>query len=158
MPHSEPQELVINKEVNGHDFPAPSVPRAHPYGIYDLRYNRGFVVVGMDHATGAFAVASIWGWWRFEGHRLYRASKGVLMTADAGGSNGARLRLWKLELQKLAHDTGLSISVCHFPPGTSKWNIGCFRLSRPMGVVSHCVTTRRLLTGLREQQRRKGSR
>ena len=110
------------RKVNGHDFPDPSVPRAHPYGIYDLRYNRGFVVVGTDHDTGAFAVASIRGWWRFEGHRLYRRSQQLLITADAGGSNGTRLRLWKLELQKLANDTGLSISVCHFPPGTSKWN------------------------------------
>jgi len=109
------------RKVNGHDFPDPSVPRAHPYGIYDLRYNRGFVVVGTDDDTGAFAVASIRGWWRFEGHRLY-SDKELLITADAGGSNGTRLRLWKLELQKLANDTGLSISVCHFPPGTSKWN------------------------------------
>jgi len=110
------------RKVNGHDFPHPSVPRAHPYGIYDLRYNRGFVVVGTDHDTGAFAVASIRGWWRFEGHRLYTPSGKLLITADAGGSNGTRLRLWKLELQKLADETGLSISVCHFPPGTSKWN------------------------------------
>ena len=109
-------------KVNGHDFPHPSVPRAHPYGIYDLRYNRGFVVVGTDHDTGAFAVASIRGWWRFEGHNLYKPSGKLLITADAGGSNGTRLRLWKLELQKLADETGLSISVCHFPPGTSKWN------------------------------------
>jgi hypothetical protein len=110
------------RKVNGHDFPDPSVPRAHPYGIYDLRYNRGFVVVGTDHDTGAFAVASIRGWWRFEGRRLYGTIKELLITADAGGSNGTRLRLWKLELQKLANDTGLSIFVCHFPPGTSKWN------------------------------------
>jgi len=110
------------RKVNGHDFPQPSVPRAHPYGIYDLRHNRGFVVVGTDHDTGAFAVSSIRGWWRFEGRRLYRTSKELLVTADSGGSNGSRLRLWKLELQKLANDTGLSISVCHFPPGTSKWN------------------------------------
>jgi hypothetical protein len=110
------------RKVNGHDFPHPSVPRAHPYGIYDLRYNRGFVVVGTDHDTGAFAVASIRGWWRFEGQRLYKPSGELLITADSGGSNGSRLRLWKLELQKLADETGLSISVCHFPPGTSKWN------------------------------------
>lgn len=108
--------------VNGHDFPSPDVPRAFPYGIYDLRHNRGFVVVGTDHDTGAFAVASIRGWWRFEGRRLYEKSETLLITADAGGSNGSRLRLWKLELQKLANDTGLSIHVCHFPPGTSKWN------------------------------------
>jgi hypothetical protein len=110
------------RRVNGHDFPSPEVPRAYPYGIYDLRHNRGFVVVGTDHDTGAFAVASIRGWWRFEGRRLYSKSEELLITADAGGSNGNRLRLWKLELQKLADDTGLSIHVCHFPPGTSKWN------------------------------------
>jgi hypothetical protein len=108
--------------VNGHDFPSPDVPRAYPYGIYDLRHNRGFVVVGTDHDTGAFAVASIRGWWRFEGKRLYGKSHNLLITADAGGSNGSRLRLWKTELQRLADDTGLSIHVCHFPPGTSKWN------------------------------------
>jgi hypothetical protein len=110
------------RRVNGHDFPSPDVPRAFPYGIYDLRHNRGFVVVGTDHDTGAFAVASIRGWWRFEGRHLYTKSEALLITADAGGSNGSRLRLWKLELQKLANDTGLSIHVCHFPPGTSKWN------------------------------------
>jgi hypothetical protein len=109
-------------KVNGHDFPSPDVPRAFPYGIYDLRQNTGFVNVGMDHDTGAFAVASIRGWWRSEGRRLYAQAQALLITADGGGSNGARLRLWKLELQKLADETGLSISVCHFPPGTSKWN------------------------------------
>ena len=109
-------------KVQGHDFPHPDVPRAYPYGIYDLEQNRGFVNVGTDHDTGAFAVASIRGWWRHEGRRLYPKAKHVLITADGGGSNGSRLRLWKLELQKLADDTGLSLSVCHFPPGTSKWN------------------------------------
>ena len=109
-------------KVQGHDFPHPDVPRAYPYGIYDLERNRGFVNVGTDHDTGAFAVASIRGWWRHEGRRLYPEAKRVLITADGGGSNGSRLRLWKLELQKLADDTGLSLSVCHFPPGTSKWN------------------------------------
>jgi hypothetical protein len=110
------------RKVNGYDFPDPSVPRAYPYGIYDLRYNTGFVMVGTDHDTGAFAVASIRGWWRFEGRRLYSMAKELLVTADGGGSNGPRLQLWKLELQKFANETGLSISVCHFPPGTSKWN------------------------------------
>jgi hypothetical protein len=109
-------------KVNGHDFPSPDVPRAFPYGIYDLGRNTGFVNVGMDHDTGAFAVASIRGWWRSEGRRLYAQAQALLITADGGGSNGARLRLWKLELQKFADETGLSISVCHFPPGTSKWN------------------------------------
>ena len=109
-------------KVKGHDFPGPDVPRAYPYGIYDLGQNTGFVNLGTDHDTGAFAVASIRGWWRHEGRPLYPAAKDLLITADAGGSNGSRLRLWKLELQKLADQTGLSISVCHFPPGTIKWN------------------------------------
>jgi hypothetical protein len=108
--------------VEGHDFPGPSVPRAYPYGIYDLGRNSGFVNVGTDHDTGAFAVASIRGWWRAEGRRLYPRARQLLITADGGGSNGYRLRLWKLELQKLADAAGLSIRVCHFPPGTSKWN------------------------------------
>ena len=108
--------------VNGHDFPDPDVPRAFPYGIYDLGRNMGFVNVGTDHDTGAFAVASIRGWWRFEGRPLYPKARKIVITADGGGSNGSRLRLWKLELQKLADETSLSFSVCHFPPGTSKWN------------------------------------
>jgi len=108
--------------VNGHDFPNPAVPRAYPYGIYDLGRNKGFVNVGTDHDTGAFAVASIRGWWRFEGRRLYPKARNIVITADGGGSNGSRLRLWKLELQKLSDETGISLSVCHFPPGTSKWN------------------------------------
>ena len=108
--------------VNGHDFPSPDVPRAYPYGIYDLARNRGFVNVGTDHDTGAFAVASIRGWWRSEGRSLYSDARVLLITADGGGSNGSRLRLWKLELQKLADETGLEMAVCHFPPGTSKWN------------------------------------
>jgi len=108
--------------VNTHDFPTPSVPRAYPYGVYDLARNRGFVNVGTDHDTGAFAVASIRGWWRVEGRRLYPRARRLLITADGGGSNGYRLRLWKLELQTLADDTTLAIEVCHFPPGTSKWN------------------------------------
>ena len=110
------------KKVQGHDFPGPEVPRAYPYGIYDLGRNAGFVNVGTDHDTGAFAVASIRGWWRSEGQRLYPDAGMILITADGGGSNGSRLRLWKLELQKFADQTGLNISVCHFPPGTSKWN------------------------------------
>ena len=109
-------------KVQGHDFPGPEVPRAFPYGIYDLGRNAGFVNVGTDHDTGEFAVASIRGWWRSEGRRIYPKAATILITADGGGSNGSRLRLWKLELQKLADQTGLAISVCHFPPGTSKWN------------------------------------
>ena len=110
------------RKVQGHDFPGPEVPRAYPYGIYDIGKNAGFINVGTDHDTSAFAVASIRGWWRHEGSRLYPEAKTLLITADGGGSNGSRLRLWKLELQRLANETDLSISVCHFPPGTSKWN------------------------------------
>jgi hypothetical protein len=109
-------------QVNGHDFPDPCVPRAYPYGIYDLARNRGFVNVGTDHDTATFAVASIRGWWRAEGREAYPGARRLLVTADAGGSNGARLRLWKWELQRLADQLGFPISVCHFPPGTSKWN------------------------------------
>ena len=109
-------------KVAGHDFPTPDVPRAYPYGIYDIGRNSGFVNIGTDHDTGEFAVASIRGWWRQEGKRLYPTTTTILITADAGGSNGWRLRLWKLELQQFANATGLSLSVCHFPPGTSKWN------------------------------------
>ena len=110
------------ERVKVHDFPAPSVPRAYPYGIYDLGRNSGFVNVGTDHDTGAFAVASIRGWWRAEGQRLYPRAQRLLITADGGGSNGYRLRQWKLELQRFADASGLAILVCHFPPGTSKWN------------------------------------
>ena len=108
--------------VKGHDFPGPEVPRAYPYGIYDVGRNTGFVNVGTDHDTGAFAVASIHGWWRFEGRALYPNTPRLLITADGGGSNGWRLRLWKLALQSFADASGLSLSICHFPPGTSKWN------------------------------------
>ena len=115
-----PEKMPV--KVKGHDFPHPDVPRAYPYGIYDLGRNTGFVNLGTDHDTAAFAVASIRGWWRHEGRRLYPVATELLITADGGGSNGSRLRLWKVELQRLADQTGLSISVCHFPPGTSKWN------------------------------------
>jgi hypothetical protein len=109
-------------KVQGHDFPGADVPRAYPYGIYDLANNTGHVVIGIDHDTGQFAVASIRGWWRAEGRRLYRNPKRLLITADGGGSNGCRLRLWKRELQRLSNELGIPVSVCHFPPGTSKWN------------------------------------
>ena len=110
------------RPVQGHDFASPEVPRAFPYGIYDLGRNEGFVNVGTDHDTGAFAVASIRGWWHFEGRHLYPAADTLCITADGGGSNGSRLRLWKWELQGFADETGLTLSLCHFPPGTSKWN------------------------------------
>ena len=108
--------------VHGHDFPSPEVPRAYPYGIYDVGRNEGFVNVGTDHDTAAFAAASIRGWWRAEGRRLYPRARAIVITADSGGSNGPRLRLWKWELQHFADETGRPLSVCHFPPGTSKWN------------------------------------
>ena len=108
--------------VNGHDFPDPSVPRAFPYGIYDLFANNGFVNVGTHHDTAAFAVESIRAWWTAMGVKLYSQAKRLLITADGGGSNGSRLRLWKWELQRLSDRLGIPISVMHFPPGTSKWN------------------------------------
>lgn len=116
------REAKSPEQVKVHDFPGPSVPRAYPYGIYDVGRNTGFVNVGTDHDTGAFAVASIRGWWRAEGRRLYPTAKRLLITADGGGSNGYRLRQWKMELQAFADATGLAMIVCHFPPGTSKWN------------------------------------
>jgi hypothetical protein len=108
--------------VDVHDFPTPDVPRAFPYGIYDLAHNTGFVNIGTDHDTGAFAVASIRGWWRAEGRHLYPKARSLLITADGGGSNGYRLRIWKLKLQELADGADLTVRVCHFPPGTSTWN------------------------------------
>jgi len=108
--------------VRVHDFVDPELGRAAPYGIYDLGRNSGWVSVGMDHDTAEFAVETIRRWWRSMGQPSYPSATRLLITADAGGSNGSRLRLWKLELQKLADETGLRIVVCHFPPGTSKWN------------------------------------
>ena len=93
-----------------------------PYGVYDLAANEAWVSVGVDHDTATFAVESIRRWWRTMGRPLYPDAARLLVTADAGGSNGARLRLWKLELQRLADEIGIRIAVCHFPPGTSKWN------------------------------------
>lgn len=116
------RQKMTAEPVLSHDFPDPTVPRAFPYGVYDLRRNTGFVNVGTDHDTATFAVASIRGWWRDEGRRLYPDANRLLITADGGGSNGYRLRLWKLELQRLADQIALAIAVCHFPPGTSKWN------------------------------------
>ncbi len=105
-----------------HDFVIPGLGRASPYGVYDLAANVAWVSVGTDHDTAAFAVESIRRWWRTMGEALYPGATRLLVTADAGGSNGYRLRLWKVELQRLADETGLEIAVCHFPPGTSKWN------------------------------------
>jgi Rhodopirellula transposase DDE domain len=108
--------------VRVHDFVVPELGRVSPYGVYDLAHNTGWVNVGIDHDTAAFAVESIRRWWTQMGRAVYPRATRLLITADGGGSNGARVRLWKLELQRLADETGLQIAVCHLPPGTSKWN------------------------------------
>jgi hypothetical protein len=108
--------------VRVHDFPGDAVGKAIPYGVYDMARNEAWVSVGRDHDTPAFAVASIRQWWRMMGRQAYPQAKALLITADAGGSNGYRCRAWKTELQRLADDLRLSIHVSHFPPGTSKWN------------------------------------
>jgi len=108
--------------VDVHDFPDPEVPKAVPYGIYDLAQNEGFVSVGDSHDTAEFAVETIRRWWTEVGSLAYPDAERLLITADAGGSNSYRSRLWRLELSKLAAEAGIDITVCHFPPGTSKWN------------------------------------
>jgi transposase len=108
--------------VRMHDFVIPELGRANPYGVYDVTQNAGWVSVGTDHDTAAFAVASIRRWWQSMGRAQYPQTQHLLITADGGGSNGSRVRLWKVELQKLADETGLALAVCHLPPGTSKWN------------------------------------
>lgn len=110
------------EEVRVHDFIIPELGKANPYGVYDLVHNNGWVSVGTDHDTSAFAVATIRRWWESMGREAYPEATELLITADGGGSNGSRVRLWKLELKKFAEETGLRVSVCHFPPGTSKWN------------------------------------
>jgi hypothetical protein len=105
-----------------HDFKIPALGKVNPYGVYDISRNEGWVSVGTDHDTSAFAVESIRQWWNTMGKIAYPNAHKLLITADSGGSNGYRVRLWKVELQKLADDSGLEISVSHFPPGTSKWN------------------------------------
>jgi len=110
------------EKVRVHDFVIPELGRAAPYGVYDLAQNTGWVSVGVDHDTASFAVATIRRWWHAMGQEKYPQAQRLLITADGGGSNGSRLRLWKVELQKLADETGLAIAVSHFPPGTSKWN------------------------------------
>ena len=110
------------EEVGGHDCPSKTLGKVMPYGVYDEATNTGWVSVGVDHDTAAFAVETVRRWWRHMGSQVYPKAKRLLITADGGGSNGSRCRLWKVELQRLADETGLRISVCHFPPGTSKWN------------------------------------
>src|SRR5207247_536027 len=116
QPQGQPERVTV------HDFPVPHLGKAIPYGVYDIGENLGWVNVGCDHDTASFAVESIRRWWRKMGVRLYPQADRVLICADSGGSNGYRVRLWKVELQQFATETGLTVTVCHFPPGTSKWN------------------------------------
>jgi hypothetical protein len=115
-PRGEPEKVKV------HDFVDKQLGRAIPYGVYDLAANAGWVSVGCDHDTASFAVATIRSWWRNMGRTQYPRTRRLLITADGGGSNGSRNRTWKAELQKLADELAMTISVCHFPPGTSKWN------------------------------------
>lgn len=110
------------EEVNTYDFVNSDVGKALPYGVYDIGHNAGWVNVGCDHDTASFAVESLRRWWRVMGLSVYPQAKRLLICADGGGSNGYRVRLWKVELQRFALEAGLEITVCHFPPGTSKWN------------------------------------
>ncbi len=116
QPKATPEKTLV------HDFPSDALGKAIPYGVYDMGRNEAWVSVGNDHDTPTFAVASIRQWWKTMGSQAYPGGKELFITADAGGSNGYRSRVWKLELQKFADDTGLTIRVSHFPPGTSKWN------------------------------------
>jgi len=115
-PKGEPELVRV------HDFKDKQLGKAIPYGVYDIAANKGWVNVGIDHDTAQFAVNSIRGWWQHLGQKSYPDARRLQITADCGGSNGNRLRLWKVELQTLAQETGLEIAVCHLPPGTSKWN------------------------------------
>lgn len=116
QPQGQPEETLV------HDFEDKDLGKAIPYGVYDVGRNSGWVSVGLDHDTSDFAVDSILSWWKYMGHKTYPEARELLILADAGGSNGTRSRLWKMAVQRLAHATGLGIMVCHFPPGTSKWN------------------------------------
>jgi len=115
-PRGDPQRVRV------HDFLDLKKGKAIPYGVYDLGRNQGWITVGIDHDTAAFAVHTIHRWWKTLGIRAYPRASSVLIVADSGGSNGSRIRLWKWELQRLADATQLHLHVCHFPPGTSKWN------------------------------------
>ncbi len=110
------------EEVGTHDFPDPQLGKGIPYGVYDMTTNHGWVSVGIDHDTAQFATATLRRWWQAMGSQIYPQAETLLVTADSGGSNSRRSRLWKVALQAVADEIGLPISVCHFPPGTSKWN------------------------------------
>jgi hypothetical protein len=140
-PKGEPELVRV------HDFKDTQLGKAIPYGVYDIASNQGWVNVGIDHDTAQFAVNSIGSWWQHLGHERYPDATRLLITADCGGSNGNRVRLWNVELQRLADETGLEISVCHLPPGTSKWNRiehrACSATSRSTGVASRCTASTR---------------
>ncbi len=110
------------EEVRSHDFPDPKIKKAIPYGVYDAAHNEGWVSVGIDHDTARFATATIKRWWRKMGRKRHPRARELLITADCGGSNSSRTRVWKVALQDLADDLGLRLTVCHYPPGTTKWN------------------------------------
>jgi hypothetical protein len=118
----EYQPVGSPEPVRVHDFVDPELGRAAPYGVYDIADDKGWVSVGIDHDTAAFAVNAIRSWWMIMGRTRYANAHSLTITADGGGSNGSRVRLWKVELQKLADELGLTIAVLHLPPGTSKWN------------------------------------
>ena len=149
------------ERVRVHDFLIEENGKAAPYGVYDMTRNAGWVGVGIDHDTASFAVRTIRRWWQVMGRGVYPKAKELLITADSGGSNGSRLRLWKWELQKWANATGQSITVCHLPPGTSKWNKIEHRLfsyitmnwrGRPLislATIVNLIASTRTKTGLR---------
>ena len=149
------------EKVRVHDFLIPENGKAIPYGVYDLKRNDGWVSVGIDHDTASFAVHSIGRWWRNMGRAAYPQARSLLITADAGGSNSPRVRLWKWELQRFADRTGLTLHMLHFPPGTSKWNKIEHRLfsfitqnwrGRPLtslAVIVNLIGSTRTQTGLR---------
>jgi hypothetical protein len=116
QPQGEPERVRV------HDFKDPDLGKVAPYGVYDIAANQGWVSVGVDHDTAQFAVESIRRWWYEMGQWRYPGADVLMITADCGGSNGPRLRLWRVELQQLADELNMTIRVCHFPPGTSKWN------------------------------------
>ena len=156
-PIGEPEEVRV------HDFLIRDKGRAVPYGVYDIGENAGWVSVGVDHDTASFAVNAIRRWWQLMGSARYPDAKHLTITADGGGSNGARLRLWKVELQKLADELDLAITVCHLPPGTSKWNKIEHRLFsfitqnwRGKPLVSHQIIVQ-LIAATHHQNRPQGS-
>jgi len=159
QPAGEPEEALT------HDFPDRRVGKAIPYGIYDLGWDLGWVNVGVDHDTASFAVESIRRWWSGMGSEMYPDAERLLICADGGGSNGYRVRLWKVELQRFADEVGLEVTVCHFPPGTSKWNKIEHRLfshitmnwrGRPLvshQVIVELIAATRTATGLEVEAR-----